>query len=111
MVLRESDSAKSRNRSYFVALDVFRGDFMSNDNCARVSAEKVESLTFSALWRFTFKGLAKLGNFVGQLGKNANVAQMLPSLATVSADRFVRTFVAELFLHVQTFLGVICRSV
>ena len=57
------------------------------------------------------KGLAKLGNFVGQLGKNADVAQMLPSLATVSADRFVRKFVAELFLHAQTFLGNICRSV
>ena len=57
------------------------------------------------------KGLAKLGNIVGEHGQNANVAQMLPSLATVSADKSIRKCVAEMFLHAQTFVGNICRSV
>ena len=43
--------------------------------------------------------MAKLSNIVGQHGQNANVAQMLPSLTTVSADKFIRKFVAEMFLH------------
>ena len=55
------------------------------------------------------KGMAgawpKLSNIVGQHGQNANLAQILPSLATVSADKFMRRFVAEMFLHAQTFLA------
>ena len=55
--------------------------------------------------------MAKLSNIVGQHGPNANVAQMLPSLATVSADKVIGKFVAQMFLHAQTFFGNICRSV
>ena len=56
------------------------------------------------------KALVKLGNIVGQHSQIPNVAQMLSSLATVSADKFIKTFVARMFENAQTFFGNIFWS-
>ena len=56
------------------------------------------------------KALAKLGNIVGQHSQISNVAQMLSSLANVSADKFIKKFVARMFEHNQAFFGNICCS-
>ena len=39
-----------------------------------------------------------------------NVAAMLPRLATMSADKSMKKFVAQRFEHVQTFPGNVCCS-
>ena len=59
---------------------------------------------------FQSKALAKLGNIVGQHSQIPNVAQMLSSLATVTAGKFIKKFVARMFEHAQTFFGNICCS-